>query len=65
MASHFPFPYNLFQFQLTKQDGKLIGRGASDDKGPVLGWLHALEAFHECGVEVPVNLRFCFEGNFR
>ena len=49
-------------FQLTRKDGKLFGRGASDDKGPILGWLHALEAFRACGVDVPVNIRFCFEG---
>lgn len=49
-------------FELTRKDGKLFGRGASDDKGPVLGWLHALEAFRACGVDVPVNIRFCFEG---
>lgn len=43
-------------FVLTEKDGKLFGRGASDDKGPVLGWIHALEAYKAVGVEVPVRL---------
>lgn len=32
-------------FVLTERNGKLYGRGSSDDKGPVLCWLHAIEAF--------------------
>ena len=27
--------------------GKLYGRGATDDKGPVAGWINALEAFQK------------------
>ncbi|KAF4524561.1 hypothetical protein B566_EDAN017446 [Ephemera danica] len=49
-------------FVLTEKDGKLFGRGSSDDKGPVLGWIHAVEAFKATGQDVPVNLKFCFEG---
>ncbi|KAG8504379.1 Cytosolic non-specific dipeptidase, partial [Galemys pyrenaicus] len=41
---------------------KLYGRGATDDKGPVAGWLNALEAFQKTNQEVPVNVRFCLEG---
>ncbi|CAG8546819.1 16919_t:CDS:2 [Acaulospora colombiana] len=41
---------------------QLIGRGASDDKGPVIGWLNAIEAHQKAGIEFPVNLKFCFEG---
>ncbi len=47
---------------LTEKNGKLYGRGATDDKGPVLGWIHALQAYQECGIELPVNFKFCFEG---
>ncbi len=47
---------------LTEKNGKLYGRGATDDKGPVLGWIHALQAYQECGIEQPVNFKFCFEG---
>merc|ERR1719209_1883913 len=39
---------------LTEKDGKLFGRGSTDDKGPVLGWIHALQAYREIGQEVPV-----------
>ncbi|CAL1267327.1 unnamed protein product [Larinioides sclopetarius] len=49
-------------FVLTEKNGKLYGRGATDDKGPVLGWLHAITAYRKTGKELPVNLKFCFEG---
>ncbi|XP_060869260.1 cytosolic non-specific dipeptidase-like [Metopolophium dirhodum] len=49
-------------FVLTERNGKLYGRGSSDDKGPVLGWLHAIEAFQNTGIDLPVNLKFVFEG---
>ncbi|XP_022162428.1 cytosolic non-specific dipeptidase-like [Myzus persicae] len=49
-------------FVLTEKNGKLYGRGSSDDKGPVLGWLHAIEAFQNTGIDLPVNLKFVFEG---
>lgn len=53
-------------FKLTKGQGpsgeQLYGRGSTDDKGPVLGWLNAIEAHKMAGVEIPVNLIFCFEG---
>lgn len=49
-------------FVMTEVDGKMYGRGSTDDKGPVLGWLNVLEAMQELKVEVPVNLKFIFEG---
>ncbi|EZA56255.1 hypothetical protein DMN91_009981 [Ooceraea biroi] len=49
-------------FVLTEKDGKLFGRGSTDDKGPVLCWIHALEAYKATGIDVPVNLKFVFEG---
>ncbi|KDQ12420.1 hypothetical protein BOTBODRAFT_34393 [Botryobasidium botryosum FD-172 SS1] len=56
--------WNTDPFKLTHdgQTGRLYGRGASDDKGPLLGWLNVLEAHVKGGLELPVNLRFCFEG---
>ncbi|XP_013195460.1 cytosolic non-specific dipeptidase [Amyelois transitella] len=48
-------------FELVERDGKLYGRGSTDDKGPVLGWLHAINAFKGVGEELPVNLKFIFE----
>ena len=49
-------------FVLTQDNGKLYGRGSTDDKGPVLGWVHALQAYQALGIGIPVNMKFCFEG---
>jgi Cys-Gly metallodipeptidase DUG1 len=51
-----------FTLAVDEQSGKLIGRGATDDKGPVLGWLNILDAHKALGLELPVNLKFCLEG---
>ncbi|CAK7900928.1 cys-Gly metallodipeptidase Dug1p [[Candida] anglica] len=40
----------------------LYGRGSTDDKGPVLGWLNVIQAHNELKWELPVNLVVCFEG---
>ncbi|KAL8831436.1 MAG: hypothetical protein Q9191_000880, partial [Dirinaria sp. TL-2023a] len=44
------------------EKGRMYGRGSTDDKGPVLGWLNAIQAHQEARVEFPVNLLMCFEG---
>ncbi|XP_032149645.1 cytosolic non-specific dipeptidase [Sapajus apella] len=49
-------------FTLVERDGKLYGRGSTDDKGPVAGWMNALEAYQKTDQEIPVNVRFCLEG---
>ncbi|KAK7490769.1 hypothetical protein BaRGS_00017998 [Batillaria attramentaria] len=49
-------------FVLTEVDGKLYGRGSTDDKGPVLDWINAIQAMQELKMDVPVNLKFVFEG---
>jgi Cys-Gly metallodipeptidase DUG1 len=50
-------------FKLTVDEkGRMYGRGSTDDKGPVLGWLNAIEAHQKAGVDFPVNLLMCFEG---
>lgn len=49
-------------FQLTEMDGKLYGRGSTDDKGPALSWLWVVEAYQALGVELPVNLKLIYEG---
>ncbi|KAH1008817.1 hypothetical protein HUJ05_009337 [Dendroctonus ponderosae] len=49
-------------FELTEKNEKLYGRGSSDDKGPVLCWMHAIEAYKDLGENLPVNLKFVFEG---
>ena len=40
----------------------MYGRGSTDDKGPVLGWINVIEAHQQAGVDLPVNLKFCLEG---
>lgn len=47
-------------FELTERDGRLYGRGVSDDKASMLIPILVTEAFFEHGVP-PVNLRFLFE----
>ncbi|XP_057333237.1 cytosolic non-specific dipeptidase [Microplitis mediator] len=49
-------------FTLVEKDDKLFGRGSTDDKGPVLCWLHALQGFKAIGEDIPVNIKFVFEG---
>ncbi|KAI0654149.1 CNDP dipeptidase [Cubamyces menziesii] len=51
-----------FVLTIDEKSGRMYGRGATDDKGPVLGWLNVLEAHQALGLELPVNIRFCFEG---
>jgi cytosolic nonspecific dipeptidase len=50
-------------FVLTEVDGKLYGRGSTDDKGPLIGWLLLFEVIKEvCGGELPVDVALVFEG---
>jgi len=49
-------------FVLTRRGEALYGRGSTDDKGPVLGWLHAVAAYQAVGQSLPVNLKFVLEG---
>ncbi|KAI9893937.1 MAG: hypothetical protein M1814_005490 [Vezdaea aestivalis] len=50
-------------FKLSVDEkGRMYGRGSTDDKGPVLGWLNAIEAHQKADVDFPVNLLMCFEG---
>ena len=44
-------------FTLIEKDDKLYGRGSTDDKGPVLCWLHALQAYQALGEDIPVNVK--------
>lgn len=50
-------PYNL-----TDINGNLYGRGASDNKAPVLAWIHAVEAYQALSMDLPVNVKFIIEG---
>ncbi len=50
-------------FKLSVDDkGRMYGRGSTDDKGPVLGWLNVIESHQKAGIDFPVNLLMCFEG---
>lgn len=50
-------------FDLTIIEGFMYGRGVADDKGPVVGWINAIEAFIQCKEDLPVNIRFLIEGS--
>lgn len=54
--------WNSDPFKLVENGDCLYGRGSTDDKGPVMDWLNILQAHNELGMEIPVNLVFCFEG---
>ncbi|KAG5637215.1 hypothetical protein H0H81_005378 [Sphagnurus paluster] len=47
---------------VVHEDGRLVGRGSTDDKGPILGWLNVLQYHFDHKKDLPVNLKFCFEG---
>ena len=49
-------------FEPTIRDGRLYGRGVSDDKGPMLIPIKVAEAFFAVEGRLPVNVRFLFEG---
>lgn len=49
-------------FVLTERDGALYGRGSTDDKGPVLATLNAIEAFREQKIDIPINIKLVYEG---
>ena len=45
-------------FKLTEKDGRLYGRGTSDDKGPMLASMYALKALLDAGYELNQRVRF-------
>lgn len=49
-------------FAPTVRDGRLYGRGASDNKGNLLAALLGLEAMLACEGGLPVNVKFFLEG---
>jgi nonspecific dipeptidase len=54
--------WNTEPFELTHIDGKLYGRGSTDDKGPVLAWINVIEAYQALERTIPINIKFCIEG---
>ncbi|MBS5603363.1 MAG: M20/M25/M40 family metallo-hydrolase [Enterocloster asparagiformis] len=49
-------------FEPVIVDGKVFGRGAADNKSPLMAHLQAYEFWKSMGEELPVNLIFLFEG---
>lgn len=49
-------------FEPDVRDGRVYARGAGDDKGNMLIPVLVAEAFLKSGGELPVNLKFIFEG---
>ncbi|MDQ0900105.1 dipeptidase [Paenibacillus sp. V4I7] len=54
--------WNTPPFEPVIQDGKLFGRGSTDDKGQLLLYAKAIEAFLRTHGSLPVNVKFCIEG---
>ncbi len=49
-------------FEAKMIGDKIVGRGSTDSKGNLLSHIKAVEAFVKGGVEVPLNLKFIFDG---
>ncbi|KAJ3390888.1 hypothetical protein HDU92_000248 [Lobulomyces angularis] len=54
--------WNTDPWTLVEKEGKLYGRGSTDDKAPVISWLWVIEAHQKLGLDMPVNVLMCFEG---
>lgn len=60
-----PEPLELWSsppFELTQRDGKLFARGASDDKGELIGRLAAIDAVRAVLGKLPCRVKFLIEG---
>ena len=49
-------------FVIKERDGRLYGRGSSDDKGAIVAYFAALRVYKEANVPFPVNVKILFEG---
>lgn len=49
-------------FEPTERNGKVYARGAVDDKGQIFYAVLAARAWKEIRRELPINLKFCIEG---
>ncbi|MFC6589276.1 M20/M25/M40 family metallo-hydrolase [Sulfitobacter pacificus] len=49
-------------FEAVEKDGRLYGRGISDDKAPMLIALDTLAAFIAVEGKLPVNIKLLIEG---
>ena len=60
-----PEPLELWDsepFEPSRRDGRIYGRGTSDDKGNIVARLAAIRAFNEVRGGLPCNLKFFVEG---
>jgi acetylornithine deacetylase/succinyl-diaminopimelate desuccinylase-like protein len=60
-----PEPLELWEtppFEPSLREGKLYGRGVSDDKGHLVARLHAIDSILETEGELPCNIKFIIEG---
>ncbi|MCQ6282526.1 dipeptidase [Bacillus sp. EB600] len=58
-------PVDLWEtppFEPTIRDEKIFARGATDDKGQMFLHIKAVESLFESGEKLPVNIKFCIEG---
>jgi acetylornithine deacetylase/succinyl-diaminopimelate desuccinylase-like protein len=49
-------------FEPTVRDGEIYARGAQDNKGQCFYVLQALKAYFNCFGSLPVNIKWCIEG---
>jgi acetylornithine deacetylase/succinyl-diaminopimelate desuccinylase-like protein len=49
-------------FKPEIRDGRIYGRGVSDDKGELVSRLKLIETYTKTAGEPPCNVKFCFEG---
>jgi acetylornithine deacetylase/succinyl-diaminopimelate desuccinylase-like protein len=60
-----PEPLELWDhdpFDPVIQDGKIMARGATDDKGNLWATIMAVKSLKDNGIPLPINLKFFFEG---
>lgn len=60
-----PEPLELWEtppFEPSLRNGKLYGRGVSDDKGHIVSRLHAIDSILDVDGELPCNVKFIIEG---
>lgn len=60
-----PEPLELWKsppFRPEVRDGRMYGRGVSDDKGHLVARLKLIESYTKVEGRPPCNIRFCFEG---
>ena len=54
--------WNTPPFEPMEKNGKMYGRGTTDDKGQLFIHVKALESYLEAGDGAPVNVKFLIEG---